>query len=78
MTSAQLKNELERAGLTARRLAAILGLSERTMYRYTSGSQGIPKHLAIAVLCVTRRHAAGKIALVIGVALLYLMLPSCA
>lgn len=50
MTAAQLKRALQKAGLSQRGAAKQLEINERTMRRYISGEQPVPKVVEYAVL----------------------------
>lgn len=52
MTAAQLKRLLDRAGLSQRYAAKILGINERTMRKYVAGDAEIPKVVELAIRCV--------------------------
>jgi transcriptional regulator with XRE-family HTH domain len=50
MTAAQLKKALAKAGLSQRGTATKLEINERTMRRYISGEQPIPRVVEYALL----------------------------
>jgi transcriptional regulator with XRE-family HTH domain len=56
MTGAGLKRMLDRAGLSQRGLAKELQINERTMRRYCSGEQPIPKTVEYAILWVYHQN----------------------
>jgi len=49
MTALQLKRALQKAGLSQRGAAKALGINERTMRRYISGEQPIPRVVEYAL-----------------------------
>ncbi len=49
MTAAQLKRALAKAGLSQRGAAKRLEINERTMRRYVSGEQEVPRVIEYAV-----------------------------
>lgn len=57
MTGRGLKRMLKRAGLSQRGLAKELEINERTMRRYVSGEQPIPKVVEYAILHVYHWNA---------------------
>ena len=49
MTGRQLKKALQNAGLSQRRAAKALEINERTMRRYISGEQPVPRVVEYAL-----------------------------
>lgn len=49
MTALQLKRALQRAGLSQRGAAKALDINERTMRRYVSGEQPVPRVVEYAL-----------------------------
>lgn len=60
VTAAQLKRALAKAGLSQRGTAKELGINERTMRRYISGEQPIPRVVEYAVLWLVHNVATSK------------------
>jgi hypothetical protein len=52
MTANQLQKMLDRAGLSQRKCAKLIGLHERSMRRYCGGFRAIPRVVELAVECV--------------------------
>jgi len=52
MTAGQLQKLLDRAGLSQRGAAKVLGINERTMRKYVAGDAAIPKVVELAVRCL--------------------------
>jgi plasmid maintenance system antidote protein VapI len=50
VTAAQLQKALDRVGLSQRGAAKALEINERSMRRYCSGEQPVPKTVELAVL----------------------------
>jgi hypothetical protein len=53
VTAAQLKRALAKAGLSQRGAAKRLEINERTMRRYISGEQSVPRVVEYAVYWLT-------------------------
>lgn len=49
MTGRQLKSWMRRTGHTVQALAAALGVGERSVYRWRSGDQPIPRYIELAL-----------------------------
>lgn len=60
MTGKQLQSLLDRAGLSQRGTAKLLGINERTMRRYCAGDSAIPRTVEYAVLWVAEREQKKK------------------
>ena len=57
MTAAQLKRALAKATLSQRGAAKLLEINERTMRRYISGEQPIPRVVEYAVSWITHQSS---------------------
>jgi hypothetical protein len=62
MTGRQLRAWMNRYGYTAQRLGEVLGVAERTVYRWRSGDQ-VPEYIVLALEALEMRKdsAAGGI-----------------
>jgi len=52
LTGGQLQRLLDRAKLSQRGAAKVLGINERTMRKYVAGESKIPKVVELALLCL--------------------------
>ena len=57
MTAAQLKRVLARAALSQRGAAKLLEINERTMRRYISGEQPIPRVVEYALFWIAHQSS---------------------
>ena len=60
MTPKQLRKMLEDAGLTQKRAAHLVGLTDRSMRRYTGGDVAIPRVVEYALRYVIEQGVAGR------------------
>jgi hypothetical protein len=58
LTATQLKRVLARAALSQRGAAKLLEINERTMRRYISGEQPIPRIVEYALMWISYRTGA--------------------
>jgi DNA-binding transcriptional regulator YiaG len=56
MTALQLQRLLDRAELSQRAAAKALEMNERSMRRYCSGEQPVPKTVELALLYLVSKH----------------------
>lgn len=59
MTALQLKRVLAKAALSQRGAAKLLEINERTMRRYISGEQPIPRVVEYALLWISSQSSGG-------------------
>jgi hypothetical protein len=59
LTALQLKRVLAKAALSQRGAAKLLEINERTMRRYVSGEQPIPRVVEYALLWISYQSAGG-------------------
>lgn len=57
MTAADLREALDRLGLTQRAFARIVGCNERTVRRWAHGQQGIPPWVPLLLRLMQREAA---------------------
>jgi hypothetical protein len=62
MTAGQLQKMLDLCNLSQRKAAKILELNERSMRRYCSGEQPVPKTVEYAILWVCSQFRVGSAA----------------
>jgi plasmid maintenance system antidote protein VapI len=59
MTALQLQRLLDRCGLSQRAAAKALEINERSMRRYCSGEQPVPKTVELALLYLCSQSSGG-------------------